>query len=392
MSSSTAMALLKGKKAPAPTSVDAELNETKKVEVVVTDNPKGKDLTEMSVKELNDLYQANFAGEVADWSKQNKEQKTNTLTELLAKHSGLADEGDEPATGKEAPQEATPEEQTEEATPTEEAPAEEPKAKAKKVSKKNATNNVIMDATNEAENLKDEESAFKSAYDLMENTGAAEFRLGAILSKISEEGWFGEYGSFKDVVVNEIGIEYRKAAYLKANYEKLVALSADAQMALTQLKYSALKEIAGIVDDENYSDWVDKALSMTNIQLHEEVLAYKKNLTAPTEGENTEPTVQKVKTMTFKVHSDQEETINAALDKAKTDMGTEVNTVALEHICMDFNAGSKKVSLPSPKEYFKKVLAKHGGDESEALKELFVEGGAFEEVFPGWTLDVNPKE
>jgi hypothetical protein len=44
--------------------------------------------------------------------------------------------------------------------------------------------------------------------------------------------------------------------------------------------------------------------------------------------------------MTFKVHSDQRENIEAAIKKMKKVCGTDVNTVALANVCADFLGGS----------------------------------------------------
>lgn len=49
-------------------------------------------------------------------------------------------------------------------------------------------------------------------------------------------------------------------------------------------------------------------------------------------------------TKTFKMHDDQKETIEAAIEKAKEKSSTTVDTVALEYICMEFLSG-KQVSL-----------------------------------------------
>ena len=44
--------------------------------------------------------------------------------------------------------------------------------------------------------------------------------------------------------------------------------------------------------------------------------------------------------MTFKVHEGQKEVIEAAIEKAMTEANTDVKTVALESICMDYVGGA----------------------------------------------------
>ena len=75
-----------------------------------------------------------------------------------------------------------------------------------------------------------------------------------------------------------------------------------------------------------------------------------------TEG-TTAPDSSGVSTITFKVHPDQKETINNAVDKAMEDADTEFKGVAIEAICLNFLAGgntgkTKSLSLKGTMEKY----------------------------------------
>ena len=86
-----------------------------------------------------------------------------------------------------------------------------------------------------------------------------------------------------------------------------------------------------------------------------------------------------VTTMSFKVHSDQKATIDAAIEKAKEASGTSVGTVALEFICLDYMGGQtldQRLAAAGPVATGK-IIAKvfAGNPESLAalMKELDIE-------------------
>ena len=141
-----------------------------------------------------------------------------------------------------------------------------------------------------------------------------------------------------------------------------------------------------VLDKDNADEWVKKAGAMTTLQLQEEVAAAQKK-----EGGAPAQITSEVSTMTFKVHKDQKETIEAAIDKAKQMANTEVATVALEHICLDFlpspKAKGKKADgeMPPILDVFAAIKEKHGDDLTEALKEIF---GAFEAIYPNVDITV----
>ena len=191
---------------------------------------------------------------------------------------------------------------------------------------------------NYVENLT-EETAKNLAGSLAEGTGFAEFKLGGILSRIQEEGWFKPYASFREYVEAEHGIKYRSAAYAVQIYNDLAKLNISYER-VKEVQWTKLRTISSVLTQDNIEKFVALAKKQTVVQLIETVKAIKnkdKKLTGPADPNKT-------KVITFKVHGDQDKVIEAAIEKAKEIGGTKVATVALEYICQDF-LGSSKASL-----------------------------------------------
>ncbi len=107
-----------------------------------------------------------------------------------------------------------------------------------------------------------------------------------------------------------------------------------------EVQWTKLRVISGVLNQDNIEKMVAVAKKQTTVQLIEFVKGIKnkgKKLTGP-----ADPT--KTKVLSFKVHGDQDATVQAALEKAKEQGNTTVATVALEYICLDF-LGSSKASL-----------------------------------------------
>lgn len=244
-----------------------------------------------------------------------------------------------------------------------------------------ASEDLIVHTAHEIENLK-EDKAFKLVPQLLDSTALSDFKLGGVLSVIQAQGWYMDRGfeNFRAYVEGECGINYRKAMYLIAIYNGLVE-SKIAWEKVKHLGWTKLKELASILTVDNVDDWVAQAESMTVIQLQEYIKAQSAG-TATGTGETSKNTgeVKKVVTITFKAHEDQKQTIREAVDKAKHELGTDVDTVALEHICLDFLGGqSKLANAPTLEEMMK------GKSAEEVLQ-------AFGEVFPDVELTAELPE
>lgn len=218
--------------------------------------------------------------------------------------------------------------------------------------KDDETDLIVMTA-HEVENLK-EDKAFKMVPALLDSTAQGDFKLGGVLSVIQAQGWYMDrgYENFRSYVESECGLNYRKAMYLISIYNGLVESGVKWEQ-VKHLGWTKLKELSSILTSENVADWVAKAEEMTVLQLQEYIKAQSAG-SAVGGDEPTTKDAKKTTTMTFKLHEDQKQTVKEALAKAKHETGTSVDTVALEHICLDFLGGQSKLAkMPTLEELMK---------------------------------------
>lgn len=238
---------------------------------------------------------------------------------------------------------------------------------------------LIVKTVHEIENLK-EDKALKLVPTLLDNIDHDYFKLGGVLAVIQAQGWYMDKGheNFRSFVESDCGMAYRKSMYLIAIYNGLVE-SGVLWDQVKHLGWTKLKELAGILTKENVEDWVTLADGLTVLQLQEHI----KSMTAGSSESADKPSTEAAKkttTMTFKLHADQKETIREALDKAKHESGTDVDSVALENICLNFLGGESKLAKqPTMAEMMK------GKSWDEVL-------GVFAEIFPDVALEVTPPE
>jgi len=265
-------------------------------------------------------------------------------------------------------EEATEEEEEEEVEEVKEAPAPTPVAKAAKgKTKATATDDFIVATAHQIENLS-EADAKKMVAELNELSEVNFFRLGGVISVIQANGWFAPFGSLKEFIEGEHGINYRRAMYWVTIYNGLIA-SEVPWSKVSDIGWTKLKEIVPVLTLKNLDKMVKLAKANTVLQLN----AIVKGMTdAANKGDagggEDDGEAQEVSTMTFKVHADQKATVKAAIAKAKDMAKTTVDTVALEFICLDFNGGADSVA---------KILAKLTLE--QALE-------AFSEAFPNASL------
>lgn len=239
---------------------------------------------------------------------------------------------------------------------------------------------LIKNTVHEIENLK-EDKAFALVPKLLDNIDQDYFRLGGVLAIIQNEGWFMDkaYENFKAYVEAELPtLGYRKVMYLIQIYNGLVASGVQWEQ-VKHLGWTKLKELSPILSQENVDEWVALAETLTVLQLQDHIKAA---TAAPSsDGKTTDDAdAKKVTTMTFKVHTDQKEIVREALDKAKHDIGTEFDTVALESICINFLGGESKLkAIPTLAELMT------GKSAEEVL-------GVFGDIFPDVILEATLPE
>lgn len=233
---------------------------------------------------------------------------------------------------------------------------------------------LIVKTAHEIENLK-EEKAFKLIPQLLDNIDHDYFRLGGVLSVVQAQGWYMDksYENFRQFVESECGIAYRKAMYLISIYNGLVESGVQWED-VKHLGWTKLKELSAILTTDNVAEWVAMADGMTVLQLQEHIKAQSEG-TASASGEASVSEASKTTTMTFKLHEDQKTTVREALDKCKHESGTDVDSVALEHICLNFLGGTSALAkIPTLAELMT------GKSAEEVL-------GVFGEIFPDVTLE-----
>jgi len=220
-----------------------------------------------------------------------------------------------------------------------EAVAAKPAAKAKTSSKATAakkTTDLLLNTANEIENLT-KAKALAMAKALIEEEGVTDFKLGGVLSVIQANSYWqsDDHTSFKDFVTDIYGMPYRKSMYLIQIYNDLIECGVEWSK-VKNIGWTKLKEISKVLDSDNVDEWVQRAQDMTVVQLQE----YIKQLNAVDgSSDSAEQKATATTTMTFKVHDDQKEVIQQAIDSAKEKVATEFPAVALESICMAYIEG-----------------------------------------------------
>lgn len=340
----------------------------------------------LTAKQLDELVEQYGIEVPAEWKKWKKDQKVEWLQAQFAEAPDEAPE--EPDTN-----EALPEAPVAEAVEEPEALAE-PKAKKGKAAPKGKGSAVAISTTKTGEVLSPDEFSntvseienlkAKDALDLVDKLSDASdftlFKLGGVLSRIHEDGWYKElkFSTFREYVEQRHALGYRKAMYWIAIYKDLVS-SGVPYAAVSSVKWSKLKEIASVINNDNVDEWVQAANENTIDNLIKLVSNYKKSGSEEVAGQLSTTAEGVISTMAFKVHTDQKENIQAALDKAKAEAKTDVNTVALEYICIAFNSGATakgKAKVPPIKDQL-------AGMDLETAAQALID------AFPDFTINIS---
>lgn len=289
---------------------------------------------------------------------------------------------------------------------------------AKSAAKSKANAAVAADPIQAAafmiENLSDPAKAEELAIQLNESVDYNYYQLGGILTKMESEQWFGQVGEFKGYV-DSIGIGYRKAKYLQRLYTALLS----AQVTWEQcagIGWSKLRELSPVLTARNANKWLALARKLSHPDL---VAAVQKALkdakarecakaegdTGEGDSEETVPAGDSMVTFKVKMFADQKDHLDAAIDKAKQESGTDSTGVALRQIAAEYlslgdvqpgdhdtaeelGTSAEAVASASAEEKSKKWTKK---SLASLFKELDYEKvlEAFEVAFPHITLDVT---
>jgi len=206
----------------------------------------------------------------------------------------------------------------------------------KKVEK---TGNLILDIAHEVETLT-KTKALNEADRLAENIEVNYFKLGGILKLINDNSWFEGFEAFDDFVEEKYGFASRKARYLISIYENLVTKMIPWEK-VSHLGWTKLKDLAPVLTPENVDDWVAKAEKLTVKELQAVLKAE-----AGEGGEKIQKTTEDVIKISFKLKADQADIVTQALAKAKGELHTEFDSVAIENICSGYVGGTSAVAKP----------------------------------------------
>ena len=321
--------------------------------------------------------------------KSNEQSKNSPIMELLKHQKGSASDA-KPVNGEEDT--SSPQPVGDDNPPP---AAETPKASKQQV----LGPDRLMDSAHAIENLKDEATAVTKIHELIDEQGFNYFQLGGVFQVMHEKKWYAGHKTFGEMCEEEFGTSLRKAQYFVKIYNFVV----NSELTWEQIKtvgWTKMRVIAQRIETKEALPWIEKAKTMSVQKLRQEV----KKLAETGE----QKAITDVSTKTFKLHADQKEVLEAALDKAKTEGPTEYDSVALENVCLDFlSAGASKPKelpdegpgksvavkgavisatpgqpeyvWPEMRQHFERVKAEYGDDLDGAISMVFE---AFELVFP----------
>lgn len=345
MTTAASLGLLKGFKG-ANASLEKELEKAPEAETQDDTETVNVDLNAMDAQELTDLV-VGMGGELPEaWTSLSLKDKRAWIEKEFGDEQPSTVEPTSPLELKEQDGEVVklpskvdpdPTPSVAEAAPKKEKKAKKPKnevavaAKALDGVVQVVGEDVISDIVHSVENLT-QDQAMSLVHQLSEETEVTYFKLGGVLSVIAANKWIGQYGTFKEYVDKEHGINYRRAMYWISIYNSLVESKVPWEK-VKELGWTKLTLLAPVLTLDNVDDWVSIGKGQTVLQLAETIKASQNSDKALTDETSSAPTTT---TKTFKVHSGQKETIEAAIVKAKEQAQTTVDTVALENICLDY--------------------------------------------------------
>lgn len=254
----------------------------------------------------------------------------------------------------------------------------EPDQKVTAPGSKKAATNLLQEIASRVEALT-KVKALNAAHKLADSIETNYFELGGVLRVIHDNSWHEGFDSFEQYVFETHGFQSRKAKYLMEIYTHLVTKSIPWEK-VSSLGWTKLKDLARVLTPENVDEWVAKATTLTVAELQ----AVLKGSGGESEGGTSVKTTDDFHTLKYKVKSDQLETIQSAINKAKGETSTEFDGVALENICMGYLGGSVSIQA--------------SGGAQKTLEELMIEADwegvltLFDKLFPKVEIVVKPPE
>ena len=159
------------------------------------------------------------------------------------------------------------------------------------------------------------------------------------------------YRTWVDFCTKAIDMDYHKANYFVDLWRHIKDLPKKAIRQIGEVDWTKTREIARVVTEQNYPDWIDKAKRQTHEELVKEVRRYKEReipLRAPQENgqpddisngstpEAGNPDADKLYPMKFSLYKDQYDTVKAAIDAAARISHSSKPSYNLSLIAMEF--------------------------------------------------------
>lgn len=291
------------------------------------------DFKKMKVADINGYLEDNPDLNTAEFQDLGLKDKRAAVADHWAAKHGSADAGDDV---ENAAQEDGPEEDKPKA-------ATKGKGKATSVTKPKEGEvlgpDLLVKISQEVESIKTADKALTYFNTAQDDAKLGWFRVGAALSVIQENGWFGESDSFREFVAANTDMRYRHAAYYVSTYRRIVETNIPWEK-IKHLGYTKVMRLAAILDEDNWEGWVKYAEAHTVREIMRAVDDAQKDPDAET-TETKKNTVSK----TFQLHPDQHETVTKALETAMSMSGTDSASAALEYALLEWmgtGGGTKK--------------------------------------------------
>ena len=150
---------------------------------------------------------------------------------------------------------------------------------------------------------------------------------------MQREKWFDPFASLDEWVESKTAMKRSKARALIQIYNAIVN-SGVAWAQVQDIGWTKLRAIARVLDEESAHHWISVALNHSKKEIIELV---KQHLTASGGAAESGSTAARVRS--FKLHKDQDENVNAAIEKMKKLSKTTDNSAALAAICLDYVGG-----------------------------------------------------
>jgi hypothetical protein len=188
---------------------------------------------------------------------------------------------------------------------------------------------VIVDLVHGIESLT-KDKARARLLELEEDQEKTFFEIGGVLSAIQKHKWFEPFSSLDEWVKKNTTIKRSRARAWIQIYDAIIK-SGVTWAKVKHLGWTKLNAIAGVLNGENADHWIETASNHKRPEIKKLV---REHLAGSVAQKRRESTPAPVKTFKFHLHDERKvETVDAAIDAAKTAKGFPDDSSALAYIC-----------------------------------------------------------